>query len=84
MFIIIIVFDSVLTRSSTVSSQDFYYLTQDQARDVTPLLGVSVIIQCYFVYVSSLLQLFLRLCSNRCADGLVVRRSSLLTWLASV
>ena len=41
--IIIIVFNSVLKRSSSVSSQDFYCsLPRDQSRDVTPLLGVSI------------------------------------------
>ena len=40
---IIIVFDRVLTRSSPVSSQDFYRsLPRDQSRDVTPRLGVSI------------------------------------------
>ena len=40
---IIIVFDRVLTRSSSVSSQDFYCsLPMDQSRDVTPRLGVSI------------------------------------------
>ena len=40
---IIIVFDRVLTRSSPVSLQDFYYsLPRDQSRDVTPRLGVSI------------------------------------------
>ena len=44
---IIIVFDRVLTRSSPVSSQDFYCsLPRDQSRDVTPRLGVFVILQC--------------------------------------
>ena len=34
----------VLTRSSPVSSQDFYCsLPRDQSRDVTPLLGISKI-----------------------------------------
>ena len=41
MFIIIIVFDKDLTRSSPVSSQDFYSsLPMDQSRDVTLRLGV--------------------------------------------
>ena len=40
---IIIVFDRVLTRSSPVSSKDFYFsLPRDQSRDVTPRLGVSI------------------------------------------
>ena len=40
---IIIVFDWVLTRSSPVSTQDFYCsLPSDQSRDVTPRLGVSI------------------------------------------
>ena len=44
---IIIVFDSVLKLSSPVSSQDFYSsLPWDLSRDVTPRLGVSVILQC--------------------------------------
>ena len=43
MFIIIIVFDNVLKRSSPVSSQDFYcFLKRDLSRDVTPRLGVSI------------------------------------------
>ena len=44
---IIIVFDTVLKRSSPVSSQDFYCsLPTDLSRDVTPCLGVFVILQC--------------------------------------
>ena len=44
---IIIVFDRVLTRSSAVSSQDFYCsLPRDQSRYVTPRLGVFIIFQC--------------------------------------
>ena len=40
---IIIVFDRVLTRSSSVSSQDFYCsLPRDQSRDVTSGLEVSI------------------------------------------
>ena len=40
---IIIVFDRILTRSSSVSPQDFYSsLPRDQSRDVTPSLGVSI------------------------------------------
>ena len=47
-------------------------LLQDQSLDVTPRLGVSVILQfLYLVYAFSLRLLFLQLCSNRCADGLV-------------
>ena len=43
---IIIVFDWVLTRFSPVSSQDFYCsVPRDQSRDVTPRLGVFVILK---------------------------------------
>ena len=38
---VIIVFDSILTLSSSVSSQNLYCsLLRDQSRDVTPRLGV--------------------------------------------
>ena len=44
---IIIVYDSVLKRSSPVSSRDFYCSQpKDLSRDVTPCLGVLVILQC--------------------------------------
>ena len=44
---IIIVLDYVLLHSSPISSQDFYCsLPRDQSRDVTPRLGVFVILQC--------------------------------------
>ena len=44
---IFIVFDYLLTRSFPISSQDFYCsLPRDQSRDVTPRLGVFVILQC--------------------------------------
>ena len=44
---IITVFDQLLTRSSSVSSQDFYCpLLKDESRDVIPRLGVFVIFQC--------------------------------------
>ena len=44
---ITIVFDSVLSFSSPVSSQDFYSsLPMDQSPDVSPDLGVFVILQC--------------------------------------
>ena len=44
---IINVFYYVLTRCSPVSSQDFYSsLPRDQSRDVTPRLGVFVILRC--------------------------------------
>ena len=44
---IIIVLDSVLKRSSPVSSQDFYcFLSRDLSLDVTHCLGVFVILQC--------------------------------------
>ena len=57
---VIIVFNKVLTRCSPVPSQDFYCsLPRDQSRDVTPRLGVFVILQC-----TSVRLLLLRLCSN--------------------
>ena len=44
---IIIVLDRVLTRSSPVSSPDFYCSVQrDQSRDVTLGLGIFVILKC--------------------------------------
>ena len=44
---IIIVFDRVLARSSPVPKKDFYSsLPRDQSLDVTPRLGVFVILQC--------------------------------------
>ena len=44
---IIIVFDRVLTPTPHVPSQDFYCsLTRDQSRDVTPRLGIFVILHC--------------------------------------
>ena len=47
MFIIIIVYDKVLTPTSPVSSQDFYCsLPRDKSWDVTPCLGVSVVLRC--------------------------------------
>ena len=51
MFIIIIVFDYVSACSSPVSSQDLYCsLPRDQSRDVTPGLGIFLILQCrYFL-----------------------------------
>ena len=44
----IIVFGKVLTRSSLVSSEDFFYcpLPRDLSRNVTPRLWVFVILQC--------------------------------------
>ena len=59
----------------SVSSQDFYCsLPKDQSRDVTPRLGVFVILQCtLFAYASSFRLLLLRLCNNRCAEALVVK-----------
>ena len=72
---IIIVFDRVLKRSSPASSQDFYCsLPRDQSRDVTPRLGVSINQKCtsFCVLASSFRLLLLRLCSNRCAEALVV------------
>ena len=56
---------SFLTRSSPVSSQDFYCsLLRNQSRDVTPLLGVCVIFQCtsFRVHKSYFRLLLLRLC----------------------
>ena len=45
--LLLLVFDLVLTRSAPISSQDFYCsLPWDQLRDVTPRLGVFVILQC--------------------------------------
>ena len=72
---IIIVFDLVLTRSSPVSSQDFYCsLPRDQSRDVTPRLGVFVILQrTSFCAWSSFWLLLLRLCSNRRAEAYAVK-----------
>ena len=70
---IIIVFYRVLTRSSPVSSQDFYCsLPRDQSLDVTPRLGVSINYKCtsFRVLASSFRLLLLQLCSNRCAEGL--------------
>ena len=70
---IIIVFHCVLTRSSPVPSQETD-LTRDQFRDVTPRLGVFVILHCTpFAYASSFWLLLLRLCSNRCAEALTVK-----------
>ena len=46
---IIIVFDSVLPRSTPVSSQDFYCsLPRNQSRDATPRLGVFCYSPVYF------------------------------------
>ena len=81
---IIIVFDRVLTRSSPLSSQDFYCsLPRDQSRDVTPRLGVNINYKCtsFRVLASSFRLLLLRLCSNRCAEALVVYRNPLLSRL---
>ena len=84
---IIIVFDRVLTRSSPVSSQDFYCsLPRDQSRDVTPRLGVSINLKStsFCILASSFRLLLLRLCSNRCAEAFVVYRNSLLNRLTAV
>ena len=73
---IIIAFDKVLTCSSTVSSQDFYgSLPRGQSRNVTPRLGVFVILQysSFRIHASSFRLLVLRLCNNRCAEALVVK-----------
>ena len=61
---IIIVFDRGLTRSSPVSSQDFYCsLPRDQSRDVTSRLGVSITKKCtsFCVLASTFRLLLLRL-----------------------
>ena len=71
----------VFALSSHVSSQDFYCsLPRDQSRDVTPCLGVCVILQCisFHVHTSSSRRLLLRLCSNRCAEAIMAYRNSLL------
>ena len=83
---IIIVFDRVLKLSS-VSSPDFYCsLPRDQSHDVTPCLGVSIDKKCtsFRVLASSFRLILLRLCSNRCAEALVVYRNSLLNRLTAV
>ena len=50
MFIIVLL-DLVFTRSS-LSYQDFYCsLPRDQSRDVTPCLGISVILECASFHV---------------------------------
>ena len=70
---IIIVFDMVLKRSPPVSLQDFYCsLPRDQSLDATPRLGASIneICTSFRVLASSFRLLFLRLCSNRCAEAL--------------
>ena len=84
---IIIVFDRVLKRSSPVSLQDFYSsLPRDQSQDLTPCLGVSINLKCtlFRVLASSFQLLLLRLCSNRCAEALVIHRNSLLNILTAV
>ena len=73
MFIIMIVFYYVLTPSSPVSSQDFFCsLRKDQSRDVTPRLGVFIIISVLpIAHASSFCTtIILQLCSNRCAEAL--------------
>ena len=84
--IIIIVFDLVLTRSSPVSSQDlFCSLPRDQSRDASPRLGVFVILQSTSFHVYIFIPvLLLRLCSNGCAEALVVCKNPLLNRLTVV
>ena len=62
-----------LTRSSPVSSLDFYCsLPRDQSRDVTPRLGVYLKV-CFISRPCILFRLLLlRLGSNRCSGTLVV------------
>ena len=64
----------LLTLSSPVSSQDFYFsLPRDQIRDVTPRLGVFVFKSIlYFAYAYSFRLTLLRPCSNRCAEAFAV------------
>ena len=83
---IIIVFNSVLRPSSSIPSEDIFCSTNYQSRDVTPHLGVFVILQCssFRVHESSFLLLLLRQCSNRCAEAFVVFRNSHLNRLAVI
>ena len=82
---IIIVFDSVLTRSSPVSSPDFYCsLPKDQSQNVTPLFGVSIKSASFRVLAASFRLLLLRQCSNGCAKAIVAYRNSLLNRLSIV
>ena len=52
----------------------FRSLPRDLSRDMPPLLGVSVILQCssFRVHAPLFLLLLLRLCSNSCTEALVV------------
>ena len=83
--VIIIDFDNVLTLASIFSQDIYCSLPRDQSRDVTPRLGVFVILQCIsFCVCISFWLLLLRLCSNMCAEALVAYISSLLNRLGVV
>ena len=73
----IVVSDYILTRFSPLPSQDFYCsLSRDQSRDVTPRLGIFVILQLtsfrvWIVIPATIITT--TVCSNRCAEALAVK-----------